>query len=127
MAAKKKTAKGYEFLVAELKKHKNAVYADLAAKAEKKGFTVYPVMFGRAKASLGLVATKKRRKKKASKRGPGRPRKVGRRGPGRPRKSSDGPLAAVQDLVSTMREQERDNAALRATLGKIRDLIDRAL
>jgi len=67
--ASKKTNAGYEFLVTSLKADKNAVYADLKSKAEKKGMTIYPVMYGRAKASLGLVKTAKRGQGKASKKG----------------------------------------------------------
>lgn len=132
MAAKKKTAKGYELLVAELKKNKNAAYADLKAKAEKKGFVVYPVMFGRAKASLGLVkvakyGSGKAAKKKLAKRGPGRPRKGTGRGPGRPPKARGGAVDVVRDLLSSMQETERENQRLRTTLERVRELIDRAI
>ncbi|MEM7205568.1 MAG: hypothetical protein AAF628_35255 [Planctomycetota bacterium] len=133
MASKKKTAAGFELLIAELKKNPKAEYAALKAKAEKKRVTIYPVMFGRAKAMLGLVKSKPRgqgksaKRKVGTRRGPGRPPKS--RGPGRPRKtaSANGVAAAVQDLVRTMRDHERENAALRATLERVRDLIDRAL
>lgn len=132
--ATKKTAQGFEFLVAALRKNPKAEYAELKAKAEKKNLTIYPVMFGRAKAMLGLVKSKKRGqgKKKArgegTGRGPGRPPK---RGPGRPRKTEArngaSVAAAVQELVTLMRDHEQENARLRTTLEKIGELIDRAI
>lgn len=140
MPAKKNTAAGYELLVSELKKNPEADYAGLKAKAENKGLVVYPVMYGRAKASLGLVKTSPRgqgkaarRKAAASSAGSARSTAPAKRGPGRPRKneqrpSSNGSMAdAVSALVAGMRATERDNAALRSTLGRLRDLIDRAL
>lgn len=65
--AEKKTAAGFDFLVSALKANKGAQYSDLKAKADKKGLTVYPVMFGRAKALLGLVKTARRGQGKAAK------------------------------------------------------------
>lgn len=65
--ATKKTQAGYEFLVSALKANKDAVYADLKQKAEAKGLSVFPIMFGRAKAALGLVKSKPRGAKKAGK------------------------------------------------------------
>lgn len=62
-----------DFIVAALKKNKKAAYADIKAAADKKGLTIYPIMFGRAQLLLGIA---KPRKKKAGKRGPGRRRKA---------------------------------------------------
>lgn len=53
--AEKKTQAGYEFFVEALKANKAATYAELREKAEGKGFKVFPIMYGRAKAALGLV------------------------------------------------------------------------
>lgn len=58
--ADKKTQAGFEFLVAALKANKDAPYAELREKAESKGHTVFPIMYGRAKAVLGLVKSKPR-------------------------------------------------------------------
>jgi hypothetical protein len=58
------TAAGFELLVAGLKADKTATYADLKTKADAKGVTIYPVMFGRAKAMLGLVKSKPRSDRK---------------------------------------------------------------
>jgi hypothetical protein len=56
-----------DFLVSALKRNPNAVYADLKAKADEKKLPVYPIMFGRAKALLGLVKSAKRGTGKAAK------------------------------------------------------------
>ena len=62
MAAKKKpdTAKGYEFIISELKKNKKVAYATIKAAADKMGLTVYPIMYGRAQRQLGLVKASKK-------------------------------------------------------------------
>ena len=110
------------------KRNAKASYGDIKEKADKKGLTIYPIMYGRAQAQLGIVKPGAGKKKKAAaKRGPGRPRKVTGRGPGRPRKAgrragSGDPLAAVQELVET---HARENAELRETLLSIRKMIDR--
>jgi hypothetical protein len=59
MAAEKAPSPAMEFLVSALKANRNAVYADLKAKAKEKRLKVFPVMYGRAKAMLGLVKVAK--------------------------------------------------------------------
>ena len=49
-----------EFLVDSLKKNRKAVYADLKAKADEKKLKLFPIMFGRAQAMLGIVKSAKR-------------------------------------------------------------------
>jgi hypothetical protein len=66
MTVKKKMS-GLEFAMAELKKNKKAAYADIKGKADKKGIKkLPPVVFGRAKALLGLVPVAARGKGKAA-------------------------------------------------------------
>lgn len=55
MAADEAQSPAMGFLVESLKKDKTAAYADLKAKADEKKLKVFPVMYGRAKAMLGLV------------------------------------------------------------------------
>ena len=86
MAAKKANP-GFDFIIAALKKDPKATYKDIAAAAAKKKLKVFPIMFGRAQAMLGIVKQAKRGKGKAAKakakavkatpakRGPGRPKK----------------------------------------------------
>jgi len=56
-----------EFLVDSLKKNRKATYADLKAKADGKKLAVYPIMFGRAQALLGIVKSAKRGQGKMAK------------------------------------------------------------
>jgi hypothetical protein len=72
-----------DFLVSALKRNPNAVYADLKAKADEKKLPVYPIMFGRAKALLGLVKSAKRGTGKAAKAAAARKRGSGGGAPGR--------------------------------------------
>lgn len=67
MAATKKASPAMEFLLESLKADKKAAYADLAAGAEKKGLKVFPIMFGRAQAMLGIVKSAKRGEGRAAK------------------------------------------------------------
>src|SRR5262245_19458753 len=130
--ASKKTAAGMELILAALKRNRNVSYAEVKAAADKKRVSVYPIMFGRAKALLGLVKVSPRgqgkaKRQKAAKRGPGRPPKAGNRGPGRPRKAGRGAssngLAGLQELVDSVRQNERENQALRAVLERISTVI----
>lgn len=55
-----------QFLVESLKKHPAATYADLKAKADREQLKVFPIMYGRAKALLGLVGGDERGTGKAA-------------------------------------------------------------
>jgi len=48
------------FLVDSLKKNRKASYADIKAKADEKNLKLFPIMFGRAQAMLGIVKSAKR-------------------------------------------------------------------
>lgn len=94
MAVKKQTP--LEFLVARLKANPKADYGALKAVAEKRKLEVWPVMFGRAKALLGLVPMAKRGQGKAAK---ARARKApGKRG--RP-VSANSKSARIRELLKT--------------------------
>ena len=82
MAPKKPQSPAMAFLVAALKRNRKAAYRDIKAAADKKKLKLFPIIFGRAQAMLGIV--------KSAKRGPARlrepvlqPREVtpARRGP----------------------------------------------
>ncbi len=55
------------FLFTALKSDAKASYADIKTKADKKKLKLYPVMFGRAQAMLGIVKSAKRGTGKAAK------------------------------------------------------------
>ena len=48
------------FLVDALKKNRKASYRDIKAKADEKKLKLFPIMFGRAQAMLGIVKSAKR-------------------------------------------------------------------
>ena len=60
MTIKKPQSPAMEFIVDALKKNRKAAYSDLKAKADEKKLKVFPIMFGRAQAMLGIVKSAKR-------------------------------------------------------------------
>lgn len=50
----------FEFLVNELRSQPTCSYGQLKAKADERGLTIAPIMYGRAKALLGLVPVRPR-------------------------------------------------------------------
>lgn len=134
-----------DLVIAHLEKDNHAPFAAIKAAAEKKGLTLYPITYGRAKALLGLVPTAKRGEGKARlakvaaegapKRGPGRPRKdatmaapaaTAPRGPGRPRKQVSA-LDSLDALVASMRQTEASRDRLHTALQNAAELIAQAL
>jgi len=60
MTTQKPQSQAMAFLVSALKKNKKAAYGDIKAAADKKKLKLYPIMFGRAQALLGIVKSAKR-------------------------------------------------------------------
>jgi len=58
--AAKKPSPTMDFLVSALKSNPKASYADLKQKADAKKLKLYPIMYGRAQALLGIVKSAKR-------------------------------------------------------------------
>jgi transposase-like protein len=67
MAETKPQSPAMEFLVDALKRNPKAAYGDLKAKADEKKLKVFPIMYGRAQAMLGIVKMAKRGQGKAAK------------------------------------------------------------
>ena len=121
MASKKSTS-AMDFVVAALKKNPKVSYAAVKEAAAKKKYTIYPIMYGRAKALLGLVPVAKRgsKKKKAAR------KTAARRGPGRPRKERS-PLDSLSQMVAEMKTVESERESYRKALQKIQDILDSVL
>jgi hypothetical protein len=66
MAASKSNP-AMEFIVDSLKSDRSAAYKDIAEAAAKKKLKIYPIMFGRAQALLGIVKAAPRGQGKAAK------------------------------------------------------------
>lgn len=64
-AKAKKGSAAFEFLVGELRRDPTMSYGELRQRAEANGFPIAPIMYGRAKAVLGLVPVRPRGSKKA--------------------------------------------------------------
>src|SRR5262245_41557208 len=126
--AEKKHSEGLAFLVDVLKSKPSTPYAEAAEAAKKKGLTVWPIMYGKAKPMLGHVkagsgATK--RAKGMAKLGPGRPAKAAspvRRG-GRPRKNAVDGVAGLDGIVAAVRGSQRELDQLRSVARRMHELI----
>ena len=138
MAAKKTKGSnkpGYDFLVSALEKKPDAVYGDLKAKAEQKGMVVFPIMYGRAKAALGLVPSGRGpAKKKTTERTTTRKTAAATSAPkrrGRPPKARsaarNGADPRLNDLIGLIQSASTDRERMRSALEKIRDVIQSAL
>jgi hypothetical protein len=134
MAAKKSNP-AMDFLVESLKSDRNAVYKDVAEAAGKKKLTVYPIMWGRAKALLGYVKVSPRgqgkmaRAKAAAKASKAAPVAVAKRGPGRPRKNA-APAAfsgTLDGIVAAVKGSEHARAKYRSALERIHAILADAL
>jgi hypothetical protein len=62
VAPKRKGSAAFDFLVQELRREPHLSYGELRQRAEANGFPIAPIMYGRAKAMLGLVPVKPRSK-----------------------------------------------------------------
>ncbi|MAD32310.1 MAG: hypothetical protein CMJ88_00935 [Planctomycetes bacterium] len=131
MAAKKANP-GFEFIVAALKKNPKATYKDITTAAAKKKLKLFPVMFGRAQAMLGIVKQAARGKGKAAKaKAKARAKALptpAKRGPGRPRKNAAPSIdGSLESIVSAVKSSEQAKARYRAALEKIHSIISDAL
>jgi len=135
MAAKKSNP-AMDFIVDSLKSNSAAAYKDIAEAAAKKKIQIYPIMFGRAQALLGIVKSAKRGEGKAARAKAGKVAKVSppavagapvKRGPGRPRKvvaaaapSFDG---TIEGIVAAVKGSEQAKARYRGALEKIQSIL----
>lgn len=141
MAAKKDTS-AMDFIVEHLKKNKKASYAEVREAAESKKLTIYPIMYGRAQALIGIVKAKPRGQGKVAqaKAGASAPAAAPapaaampkKRGPGRPPKSSYAVSAGIDmssfdGIISAVRSSEQAKTRYRAALEKIQAILGDAL
>jgi len=126
MAAKKSNP-AMEFIVDSLKSNRHAAYKDIKEAADKKKLKIFPIMFGRAQAMLGIVKQAPRgqgkmARAKAAKAGVP---VVAKRGPGRPPKSAsaiafDGTLDSI---VAAVKNSEQAKSRYRSALEKIQGIL----
>jgi hypothetical protein len=130
---KKKGSVAFEFLVAELRREPNMLYAELRRRAEAKGFPIAPIMYGRAKAVLGLVPVKPRGSKKdkdaAAATTPAAPRVLKQVESVAADRFSQKleEVRNIDQLVQAVKELDAERRRLRGLLEKIVTMIDEAL
>ena len=137
MAASKSNP-AMEFIVESLNSNRSAAYKDIADAAAKKKLKIYPIMFGRAQALLGIVKAAPRGQGKAAKAAKAKAAKAAapaaaaapsllapvKRGPGRPRKNPL-PMTApafdgtLEGIVAAVKGSEQAKARYHAALSKI--------
>lgn len=137
--ADNKSNPAMEFIVDSLKSDRSAAYKDIAEAAAKKKLKIYPIMFGRAQALLGIVKAAPRGQGKAAKAAKAKAAKAAapaaaapallapvKRGPGRPRKN---PLPApafdgtLEGIVAAVKGSEQAKARYHAALSKIQAIL----
>lgn len=121
MAAKKANP-GFEFILASLKKNPKATYKEIAAAAAKKKLKVFPIMFGRAQAMLGIVKQAPRGKGKVAK------AKASKRGLGLSSKDALTALdGSLDGIVAAVKNSEQAKARYRSALVQIQTILADAL
>ena len=134
MAAKVKS-ESFDFVLTLLEKNPSIAYADVAAAAQKKGFKIFPIVYGRAKAKLGLVPTAPRgtgvaaraRKKADSAAAAANASRVARP-TAAPRNSSNGrTFDGLESVISHVKNSEAERERFRGALVKIQAILESAL
>jgi len=135
-APRKKGSAAFDFLVGELRREPQLSYGELRQRAEANGFPIAPIMYGRAKAVLGLVPVRPRGSKKEVARAstheaaaPALPRmlkQVESVAADRFSKKLE-EVRNLDQLVAAVKELDAERRRLRALLEKVVAMIDEAL
>lgn len=126
----KKASVPFEFLVQELKREPDLEYAVLRDRAAAKGFKIAPIMYGRAKAVLGLVPVKPRAKKGGD--APPKPavpralKQVESVAASRFAKQLDS-VRSLEQLVAIVRDLDAERRRLRSIIERVVTMLDEAL
>src|SRR5262245_19187774 len=107
------------FIVAFLKDNPTATYAVVKAEAESRGLVVYPIMFGRAQAMLGLV--------EVAPRGTGKRRRAGREQAAETTLPPTVDPSSLAGLVTTIRQSEEQRIRYRGALEHVSAILRQAL
>src|SRR5205814_834774 len=109
-----------------------AGYAEIKSAADGKKLKVYPIMFGRAQALLGIVKSRPRGQGKAAVAAAASARAAsnpGKRGPGRPRKNLGLGIdtSSLDGIIAAVKTTEAAKARYRAALERIQSILGAAL
>lgn len=137
-APRKKGSAAFDFLVGELRREPQLSYGELRQRAERNGFPIAPIMYGRAKAVLGLVPVRPRGSKKAAAQASAH--EAPAQAPALPRMLKQVESVAadrfskkleevrnLDQLVAAVKELDAERRRLRALLEKVVAMIDEAL
>lgn len=120
-----------DFVLDRLRANPEMEFADVRDAGAATGLMIYPIVYGRAKALLGLVPMAARGAKRraaeaavaatAEAEAPEKPR----RGPGRPRKEKRdrSPIDSLQEMIDAMRELEAERDRYRDALNRIATIL----
>ena len=125
MAAKKNNP-AMDFIVDSLKSNKGASYAEIKEAADKKKLKIFPIMFGRAQALLGIVKQAPRGQGKAAKAKAAAASGAPKRGPGRPPKAKAASVSfdgTLEGIVAAVKSSESAKAKYRQALERIQGIL----
>ena len=125
----RKSSVPFEFLVQELKREPDLSYGVLRDRAAERGHKIAPIMYGRAKAVLGLVPVKPRGSKAAAKEAAMAPRslkQVESVAADRFGKQLES-VRSLEQLVGVVKDLDAERRRLRSVLERISNLIDETL
>jgi hypothetical protein len=143
--AEKKPNPAFDFTVEFLKKNPGATFAEVRDAADKKKLTIYPIMYGRSQALLGIIKAKPRGEGKAKVAKAAKAAKAAapapapamagapvKRGPGRPRKNplpvaAGADLSSLDGIVAAIKTSEQAKARYRTALERIHAILSDAL
>ena len=108
-----------DHIIACLKRNPRMSYADVKAGADKKKLKIFPIMFGRAQLTLGIVKAGSGKTKSAA--GPVK------RGPGRPRKIESAGAIDLSGILSAVKGAANESQRYRSALEKIQGVLADAL
>jgi len=116
--SKDKPKPAMDFIVAFLKENPTAPYAEVKAGAEQRGLQVFPIMFGRAQAMLGLV--------EVAPRGARKQRQLeGMESADRMARSIE--PGSLEGLVTTIRQSEQQRIRYRRALERVSAILREVL
>ncbi len=135
--SEKKSSPAMDFLVEQLRRNPALSYAELKESAGRRELTVYPIMYGRAKALLGLVkvaprgskkkaAAEREAKKQQALSEPAMPKRAAS-AKSYTRASGSTSLDGFESMLSNLKEVAEDRDRFHAALQEIGRILDEAL
>ncbi|MEY3161205.1 MAG: hypothetical protein RIT25_1196 [Planctomycetota bacterium] len=136
--AAKKTSPEMAFVMDYLQKNRTATFAEIRDAGAKKKLKLYPIVYGRAQALLGIVklsprgsgkAAKAAKAAKSAKAPKAAKAAVGGKKRGRPRKNA-GPsvdTSSLEGIIAAVKTLQDERERLHGTLGKIQAILSEVL